>query len=140
MVIFTKQQHSKSIYKGLMFNSALFRKSLHAIIKGGNGDILLAISKKGQIRGLLIAWHEPMLWTHRKMATDIHFIAEQGGDMLLRAFKKWARERGCCEIGLGTFSMENADRIETLFNRLGFETVGKTYRMELFGGQGATGV
>ena len=133
MVIFTKGQHGKSIYSGLAFNATLFRKSLHAIIKGGNGDILLAISRKGQIRGLLIAWHEALLWNHRPMATDLHFIAEQGGDMLLRAFRRWAHERGCCEIGMGTFSTENADRVETLFNRLGFETVGKTYRMELFG-------
>ncbi len=133
LVIFAKTQHTKSSFNRLVFNAALFRKSLRDIIRGGNGDVLIAVNKKGQIRGMLLAWHEALTWTHRKYATDLHFVAEQGGDMLLRAFKKWAIERDCCEVGLGTFNGKDEDRIETLFNRLGFETVGKTYRMELFG-------
>ena len=131
MVIFAKGQHAKSAFKHIVFNTALFRKNLYKIIKGGNGDVLIAVNPQGQIRGMLIAWHEPLTWSHQKIAVDIHFVAEQGGDMLLRAFKKWAIERQCCEIGLGTFNGVDEDRIENLYNHLGFATVGKTYRMEL---------
>lgn len=131
IVIFGGTQHGKSSFKDLAFNRQLLRKNLREIIKGGNGDILLAVNKSGQIRGLLIAWHEPLLWNKRPYATDLHTVAEQGGDILIRAFKKWAIERNCCEIGMGTFNGKDEDRIEKLYNRLGFETVGKTYRMEL---------
>ena len=130
-VIFAKSQHAKSTFKDLAFNASLFRKSLREIIKSGNGDILLAVNRSGGIRGILMAWHEQMTWNRRPYATDLHFVAEQGGDLLLRKFKEWAIERGCCEIGLGTFNGVDEDRIEKLFNRIGFKTVGKTYRMEL---------
>ena len=58
-------------------------------------------------------------------------MAEQGGDMLIRAFKKWAIDRRCFELGMGTFNRTDEDRIEVLFNRLGLETTGHTFRMEL---------
>ena len=131
MVIFAKIQHAKSAFKDLAFNAQLFRNNLREIIKSGNGDILLAVNKASQIRGMLIAWHEALLWNKRPYATDLHTVAEQGGDMLLRAFKRWAIERNCCEIGIGTFNGKDEERIEKLYNRLGFKTVGKTYRMEL---------
>ena len=131
MVIFAKSQHAKSAFNHIAFNTVLFRKNLRNLIRGGNGDILLAISKKGQIRGMLIAWHEAMLWTHQKYATDLHLVAEQGGDMLIRAFKKWAKARGCFELGMATFNGIDEDRIELLYNRLGLETTGHTFRMEL---------
>ena len=130
MVIFARRQHEKSSFKDLGFNPVLFRKSLREIIKSGNGDILLAVNKS-RIRGMLMAWHEQLTWNKRATATDLHFVAEQGGDMLLRAFRDWAIERNCCDIGMGTFNGKDEDRIEKLFNRLGFKTVGKTYRMEL---------
>jgi len=131
MVIFARTQHEKSSFAHIEFNSALFRKSLRELIRGANGDILLAINKAGEIRGLLMAWHESLTWTHRMIATDLHFVAEQGGDMLLRAFVRWAKAKGCTEIGMGTFNRMNEERIEKLYNRIGFETIGKTYRMEL---------
>lgn len=136
MVIFGRQQHEKSALGHLPFSPAAFRKSLHEIIRGGNGDVLLAINKAGEIRGLLIAWHEALLWTKAKVATDIHFVAEQGGDMLLRAFRKWALERGCSQMFIGTMSDKhigprNAFRIKRFFERMGLTAVGNVYRMEL---------
>jgi len=131
LVIFCKAQHAETSFRDWAFNPALFRRSLREIIKGQNGDALIAVSKTGHIRGLLLAWHEQLLWTKQFYATDLHFVAEQGGDMLLRAFKKWAIERNCIEIGIGTFNGKDEERIETLYNRLGFQTVGKTYRMDL---------
>lgn len=130
-VLFAKTQHAKSAYCGYAFNPSQLRKSLTAIIRSGNGDVLLAVNSKGQIRGMLLAWHEELTWSKHKVATDIHFVAEQGGDMLLRAFKQWAKERGCIEIDLGTFNGGDEDRIERLYNRIGFETVGQTYRARL---------
>jgi|SRR3990167_7367969 len=131
MVVFMKGQHAKSVYKDVPFNPVLFRKSLKNIIKGGNGDVLLAVSRAGKIRGMLMAWHESMTWTHQKVATDIHLCAEQGGDMLLRAFRLWAQVNGCTEVCMGTFNEKDEERIEKLYNRLGLRTVGKTYRMQL---------
>ena len=133
MVIFGKSQHKKSSFSGWAFNQQLFRKNLKSLVSGANSDVLLAISKESQIRGMLIAWFEPLLWNHKYFATDLHFVAEQGGDMLLREFKKWAKKRNCCEIGMGTFNGKEEDRVEKLFNRLGFESMGTTYRVELFG-------
>lgn len=126
-----KRQHGGSVYRHVAFNAALFRKSLHSLIRSPNGDVLLALNKHGTICGMLMAWHESMTWTHNKVATDLHFMAEQGGDMLLRAFKRWALEKGCIEICMGTFNRQDEDRIERLYNRIGFETIGRTYRMEL---------
>jgi len=131
MVIFARSQHAKSSFSEIDFNARLFRKSLGTLIRGQNGDILLAVNKQGLIRGLLMVWHEALTWTHVKYSTDLHFVAEQGGDMLLRAWKKWATARGCVEIGTGTFNGVDEDRIEKLYNRLGFKTVGHTFRMEL---------
>ena len=131
MVLFMRDQHAKSVFKDVLFNAALSRKNVTNMIKTGHGDILLAVNKEGKIRGMLFAWQEELIWTHRKIATDLHFIAEQGGDMLLRAFKKWAKEKGCAELCTGTFNQKNEDRIEKLYNRMGLETVGRTYRMEL---------
>ena len=131
LVIFARKQHAKSTFNALEFSPALSRRNLREIIRGRNGDVLMAVNKAGEVRGMLLAWHESLVWTNRMYATDLNFVAEQGGDMLLRAFKKWAKERGCCEIGIGTFNGQDEERIETLYNRLGFKTVGKTYRMEL---------
>jgi len=80
---------------------------------------------------MLMAWHESLTWCNHNYATDLHFVAEQGGDMLIREFKTWAKRRRCIEIGMGTFNGVDEERIEKLYNRLGFETVGKTYRMRL---------
>jgi hypothetical protein len=133
MVLFMKTQHDKSILAHIPFNPALLRKNLREIIKGANGDILLAVNNKGRIRGCLIAWHEAMLFTHQKLAVDIHFLAEQGGDMLLRAFKRWAKDKGCFELCMGTFTDHppTAWRINNLYMRQGLKQVGMTYRMEL---------
>jgi len=131
MVIFAASQHAKSSFNHLLFNRALFRKNLRELIKGPGGDILLAISKRGAIRGLLMVWHESLTWTHAKYSTDIHFVAEQGGDILILAWKKWAKERGCVSIVTGTFNGIDEDRIQILFNRLGFKTVGHTFQLEL---------
>lgn len=131
LVIFARKQHAKSSFNHIEFNPSLFRKSLREIIRGANTDALIAVNASGEIRGLLLAWCEPLLWTNKRYATDLHTVAEQGGDMLIRAFKKWAKDQGCFEIGMGTFNGQNEERIEKLYNRLGFETVGKTYRMEL---------
>jgi len=132
VVIFARQQHAKSSFNHIEFNPSLFRKSVREIIRGANSDALIAVNNDGEIRGLLLAWSEPLLWTNKRYATDLHTVAEQGGDMLIRAFKKWAKERDCFEIGMGTFNGGiDEERIEKLYNRLGFETVGKTYRTEL---------
>ena len=131
IVIFAKGQHGKSVYKGYQFNAAHFRKTLKTIISGGNGDALLAVNDKGQIRGLLLAWHEELSWSKLRIATDIHFVCEQGGDMLLREFKRWARERGCIEAVMGTFNGMDEERIGRLYNRIGFENAGHTFRARL---------
>lgn len=131
IVVFGRRQLEQSVYNHVPFNAAAARRSVREIIKSGNGDILLAVNDVDEIRGILIAWHEPLIWTNRKVATDIHFLAEQGGDMLLRAFRNWAKEKGCSEVCMGTFNDRDEDRIERLFNRIGFRTVGKAYRMEL---------
>lgn len=131
IVIFAGKQHAESSFAHIDFNPSLFRRNLREIIRGANSDALIAVNPAGEIKGLLLAWCEPLLWTHKWYATDLHTVAEQGGDMLIRAFKKWAKEKGCFEIGMGTFNGEDEERIERLYNRLGFETVGKTYRMEL---------
>jgi len=126
-----ESQQKKSVFKDEAFSPSALRRSLRDIIRGGNGDILMAINHKGIIRGALMAWHEPLTWCRKKVATDIHFVAEQGGDMLLRAFRDWAKKRGCSEICTATFNEQNEDRIERLYNRIGFRTVGKSYRMEV---------
>ncbi len=131
IVAFAKSQHAKSTFEQLPFNPAYFRKTVVQLITHNNGDILLAVNDKGQIRGMLMAWHEPMTFNRQPYATDLHFVAEQGGDMLLRKFKTWAKERGCYEIGMASFNGLDEDRIEKLYNRLGFRTIGKTYRLEL---------
>ncbi len=133
MVLFMKTRHDKSILSHIPFNPALLRRNLKEIIKGGNGDILLAIGKKGQIRGCLVAWAESLIWTHQKLATDIHFVAEAGGDMLLRAFKKWAKDKGCTELCMATFTHDALidNRINKLYTRLGLIKSGTSYRMAL---------
>jgi hypothetical protein len=131
LVKFAKRMHPTTTFAHVPFNPPLFRSNLRKVLEHPNADVLIATRTDGEICGLLIAWAEPLLWSHQMFATDVHFVAEAGGDQLLREFTRWARKKNCVEAGVGTFNGADEDRIEKLYNRIGFETVGRTFRMEL---------
>lgn len=131
VVAFAKKMHPTTTFGHIPFNAPLFRSNLKRVLANDNADVLVAMDGAGEIRGFLIAWSESLLWSHQKYATDVHFVAEAGGDKLLREFSKWAQRKNCVEAGVGTFNGVDEDRIERLYNRIGFKTTGHTFRMEL---------
>lgn len=88
--------------------------------------------------GLLVGMMAPMPWCLGFAATDIVFVAEQGGDMMLRQFVDWARARKCKRIDMGVSDdailRMSPERIGKLYDRMfaaaGFHRAGGVYFMQ----------
>ena len=53
------------------------------------------------------------------------------GLQLLRAFEKWAKERGAAEIYMGISSGLSADKTGAMLEKLGYDVVGGNYKQRV---------
>lgn len=82
-------------------------------------------------KGLMIGLASPSPWHDGLTINDVFCFAEGGGLSLIKAFLKWAKAfPGTNEINLGvTFGGDAGERTEQLYERMGFERTGSTFKM-----------
>ncbi|AIT13702.1 acetyltransferase [Salmonella phage BP12B] len=101
-------------------------------------DLFLWVAvEDGVIIGFLwAAVHIMAPWSPALVASDLLFyiIPEKRGSLagvrLLKAYKSWAKERGCIEARLSIASGINEERVGRMYNRLGFTPFGTVYNLK----------
>lgn len=123
---FSKDQFAKSNYEPLQFNSVIARNTLRNAAADGSMRVFTAW-RNVRCVGLLIGMIVPLPWSAGLTSTDLVFIAEQGGDMLLERFVKWSRENRVVRIDMGVGDAQRAAGYDRLYEREGFTRAGGLY-------------
>ena len=109
------------------FDEDAVRAAALKMMEGENS--VMFRSRRGLIAGFTMpAWHSPN-WL---MAVEMWWWAEDKQWIpLLRAFEKWARDRGADEIRISATAGPENNQIRRIFSRVGFEPSEICYRKEL---------
>lgn len=122
---FSAEQFEKSNYAPLKFNSAIARRTLRDCAADRSMRIFSAW-RGNRCVGLLIGMIAPLPWCGGLSSTDLVFIAEAGGDMLLERFVKWSRDNRVVRIDMAV-SAANRAGYDRLYEREGFQRAGGVY-------------
>lgn len=119
---------SKSVtYQATGYNEVIWRNTLKAAFADPTMVVLTA-RKGGKVCGLLVGMRMPMPWSGGFCASDLVFVADQGGDRLLRAFVIWCKEQRVRRIDMGVSDTQLREHAaEALFFRIGFSGAGRVY-------------
>jgi len=125
---FSREAFASSVtYQATGYNEVIWRNTL----KGAFADptmVVLTARKSGKVCGLLVGMRMPMPWSGGFCASDLVFVAKQGGDRLLRAFVVWCKEQKVRRIDMGVSDTQSNDRtMDGLFKRAGFSGAGRVY-------------
>lgn len=125
---FSREAFADSVtYQATGYNEVIWRNTLKAAFADPTMVVLTA-RKAGKVCGLLVGMRMPMPWSGGFCASDLVFVAKQGGDRLLRAFVVWCRENKVRRIDMGVSDTSSTDRaMDGLFGRAGFSTAGRVY-------------
>lgn len=86
--------------------------------------------KKGEVVGVLAGSIETLFFSKEKIASDIMYFCESGGDgkELLREFRDWAISKGVAMAGITvSFGGDDIDRTGALIESVGFKRAGGVY-------------
>lgn len=123
---FSAGAFERSNYAPLKFNSVIARKTLRDM--ANDRTMRPFTAWRGQrCVGILVGMISPLPWSAGLCATDLVFVAEQGGDMLLERFVKWARENKCVRIDMGVSDDALRAGYDRLYRREGFNKAGGVY-------------
>lgn len=134
IVAFAKRKLETTNYAGFEFNAVIARRTAKAAMTCPDSRVWVT-ERDGQIVGLLIGEIGPMPMTHHMAATDLGFLADAGGDLLLEAFVAWCNLRNVARIDMGVSAGPEEDAaICRMFRRKGFTRSGSMFHMNLLGG------
>lgn len=123
---FGREAFERSNYAPLQYNSVIARKTLRDAMHDRTQRVFTAWRGERCV-GLLIGSIYPLPWSAGLTATDTVFIADQGGDMLLERFVKWARENKVVRIDMGVSDDGQRAGFDRLFKQQGFDRAGGMY-------------
>lgn len=129
------RMHAITRFRNHPFNARKVEKSFASLITQGQGKyvFLVAAHADGQIVGALIGVMEQQIFSDAYTASVMHIDvlpeARMGGYALrlLRAFEKWAGNRGALEIAFGVNSDADADLVGRFAIRTGYRKVGENF-------------
>lgn len=129
---YSRTAFDKSNYAPLGFDAVLWRQVLrNAILEK---SMLVRAAWRGQrCVGLIVGMLAPLPWCVGLAATDLVFVADQGGELLLRDFVAWAESHKVRRIDMGVSDtpapeLRNARTVHDRFYRAaGFERAGGMY-------------
>lgn len=104
-------------------NKGYLRVQLKKAIKSQESEVFLLVNK-GQICGVLWAWLAGYAWSKQTYVTDILFLAERGGNLLMNAMKKWGKANGARRWAMQTHLKLDGERVKKLYMRKGLREVG----------------
>lgn len=128
IVAFAKELLQRTNYQEFPFNAVVARRTVKNAMTDKDSRVWIT-QRDGKIAGLLIGEIGHMPFTHFLAATDLAFIADAGGELLLDAFVQWCKLRGVARIDMGISAGVNRKGVDRLFRRHGFERSGGMYHM-----------
>lgn len=119
-------------YRNLPFNAVIARRTCKSAMTDKDSRVWVSTHADGRIAGFLVGIVGPMVWTHYLGASDLYFMAEAGGDLLLDAFIAWAKLRGVARIDMGiSAGGEREAALKRAFRRKGFDYSGPCFHLNL---------
>lgn len=133
--------HSVTRFKEFEFDEKRLHEQLVAVIDGGQRAgshcfLVAEDSDKKQVGGL-IGCVERHFFSNQVVASLIHYDVLPQKRMsgaalrLLKAFRKWAENRGAVELSVGVNSGDSIQKHDRFLKRLGFTPVGGNYALKL---------
>lgn len=126
IVAFGKGAHERSNYRDIRYNAVHTRRVVKDAIRDPDSCVYIAL-RGGNVCGLLIGNVSPLPFSPLLAATDMVFVAERGGDMLLDLFLKWAKRMKAVRVDLGVSDDDPGDRVGNLYQRKGLRRAGGVY-------------
>lgn len=125
---FGRQKFMQSNMSEMGWNSVIARRTIKDAMTDPNQRVFLAL-KDGDVAGCLIGQIYHMPFSPCLCATDLAFVADQGGNRLVDEFLKWCKSRKVRRIDMGV-SQEDR-RADNLYLRKGFKRAGGMFYMNL---------
>lgn len=114
------------------YNAVIARRTTKRAMTDANSRVWVTESEDGKLKGVLIGEIADMPMTHYQCATDLIFIAEAGGDLLLDAFIHWCGLRKVARIYMGiSTGTGREEATKRLFARKGLAHCGPMFVMDL---------
>lgn len=128
---FGKEQHAKSNYAEIApFNSVMTRQFFKQYASQPAQLLAVAHNRSG-VCGLLAGHVDTYPFSHTIYATDVLFVAEAGGDLLLDFFIAWAKRRGARVMESYPSQCDRYDTLAQLYARKGFTRCGGGFRLDI---------
>lgn len=132
IVAFGARVHPVTNYAPMPFNAVIARRIAKNAMTSKDSRVWVSEDKHGMIRGVLIGEIGPLFFTHYLAATDLVFIAEQGGDLLRDAFVEWCKLRGVARIDMGVSAgPEREGAVKRSMRMAGFAHSGPMFHRNL---------
>lgn len=103
---------------------AVFNKCSE-MIKDPNSVIF--VSEGGMIGGSVV----PIWYSNQTQAAEFAWCGSGGGISLLRQFETWAKEKGATRVVMAHLLVEGAERVEAIYDKLGYKKAEVAYYKEL---------
>ena len=125
LTAFAKAKHQESNWAFLAFNAQWFRGCVKKALYDQDQCVLIT-RRNGVLCGLLIGMCTSMLFTPLRCATDQVYVADSGGDLLMREFRVWCKSKRVKRLDMGNSQAERkgADRF---MRRHGLQRAGSMY-------------
>lgn len=132
-----KRVQPQTRFAGVPVSDERVTRSLKTLINDRSGRyvFLVADSADGSLAGSLIGVLERHIFNDRPTASVMYFIVlpeqRMGGHAvrLLRAFERWAKNRGVAEIVFGINSGGDFERVGRFAKRMGYRQIGGIYAL-----------
>lgn len=118
-----------SNYAPCGFNSVIARRTVAGAMTNPDQIVIVAKRKK-DICGLLIGDIGALPFSAGLHATDLVFIADAGGDLLLARFIAWARQRKVARIDMG-HSQTDSVPATRLYEMAGLKATGRMFYLNM---------
>lgn len=134
LLAFAKRKLESTNLAELGFNAVIARRTLKGAMTSPDSRVWVT-ERDGVIAGFLIGEIGPLPMTHHMGATDLAFLADAGGDLLLEAFIAWCNLRQVARIDMGVSAgPEHDDAVRRMYRGKGFVYSGSMFHRNLLGG------
>ncbi len=135
LVALGQATHAASRYAKLPYSAERVRKALSDVTGQGQQKYVLLVAQDTSARvvGGLLGVVEQAMFTETFSASVMYYITDPAARMgghaprLLRAFERWACNRGAVEVNFGVNSGIDAERVGRYARRMGYGWVGGNF-------------
>lgn len=133
-ILILAKEFSKEAPKSHKWNKDKTEQFILSALQNTNMTIFV-IDVGGEIEGALVGLLSELYMSHTVQATELawfvskNYRGKPASIRLMKAFEKWAKERGADQVGMG--DIEGISSLENLYNRLGYERAETVYLKEL---------